>query len=243
MSLSTPHLLPRGQYVCRPLFVTSAFASDVNVYITGTEPDADGTCSPSCLCTRAISVHEDDGWDPTSTTTYYLNMDLAVCEPMPGLESSDRGPQRSYADGSYAWRIDLGTVNEGEYSTMLFVPYPDENSTGDFPVAAEPWACGACDIPADIDGDGVDHQRLPRLFTAMGKTVRADDPRDVTGDGVDGQDLVELVYSLGDACPEGLYRGRGWRAPSGVAGQRLASLAALMRRHALRCHPGFRVDD
>lgn len=194
------------------LFVTSAFASDVNVHITGTEPDADGTCSPELYVHASddLSVHEDDGWEPNlNNHLYYLNMYLpAGCEPMPGLESSeDCGPQRSYSDGSYAWRIDLGTVNEGEYSTMLFVPYPDENSTGDFPVAAElSWACGVCDIPSDIDGDGeVTISDYLELFTAMGTTVSADDPRDVTGDGVvDGQDLVELVYSLGDACPEGL---------------------------------------
>ncbi|HCH61737.1 MAG: hypothetical protein CL927_19370 [Deltaproteobacteria bacterium] len=194
------------------LLMTSAFASNVDVYISGTEPDADGTCSPELMVwseTNA-SVFEDDGLDPNlANHRYWLATHLPEgCEVMSGLPYSEQcGPARSYIDGSAAWRVDLGTVEEGEFGTFMVVAYSEAVMLEELPIAAEvSWSCGTCALAADIDGDGaVTITDYLELLTAMNTTVRPSDPRDITGDGeVNALDLLELISSFGDECPEEL---------------------------------------
>lgn len=192
--------------------IATASATDIvyaNIY--GTEPDADGTCSPwlGVLADGDLHVFEDDG-QPVGLDNYayYLDIDFAPgCAPINGLPLSDQcGPERTYQDGQALWRISMGEVDEGDFGTLLVT-----NSGGggfdELPIVEElPWSCGACVLAADINGDGVvTITDYLDLLTALGTFVSAGDPRDIDGDGfVGGPDLVEVVHSLGDECPEGL---------------------------------------
>ena len=176
-----------------------------------TEPDADGLCSPMLVVRGAgdLSVFEDDG-QPHSLANYryFLDHDFDTgCEVIGGLLHAEQcGPVRTYSADDALWRIDMDTVSEGDFGTFRITSNVGE-SFEEWDVLAEvPWSCGACELAADITGDGVvSIADYLDLLAALGTSVDDGDPRDVTGDGVvDGLDLVEIVHSFGEECPEGL---------------------------------------